>query len=164
MSAALRSSMRDLRCARLLAALALTVSMLRPRAAEAQVPRSAPTVQLVALRTPSAMPRGGVLHAIRRDAWSNVWQCAVAAPLLRGSLRVRLHRASLGSRAEWIEPITPSRRAAGLCVLDALKRVRLPPLESEPTAGASVEFELIVRGRRMPGPLLLLPPVAAGGS
>lgn len=162
MSAAPRSSMLDLRCAPWLAALvALAASTLRPSAAVGQAPRSAPMVQLVALRIPSAMPRGGVLHAIRRDAWSSVWQCAIAAPQLRGSLRVRLHRAALGSRAEWVEPISTSHRVAGICVLDALKRVHLPPLESEPAAGASVEFELIVRGRRMPGPLLLVPPVAS---
>lgn len=122
-----------------------------------------PLVQLAGLRAPPSMPRAALVHAIRRDAWTGVWLCAHNSNL-RGSIRVRLRRAANGAQAELGEPVPAAQRAATQCMLTALARVHLPPLEVEPTAGATVEFELLVRGRRLPGPLLLPPMVVEWSS
>lgn len=132
--------------------------LLVPSSAQARSSQSGPLVQLVAVRTPPAMARAALVHAIGRDAWADVWLCAHSSTL-RGSLRVKLRRADRGAIAELVDPVPNAHRAATQCVLRALERVHIPPVEVEPAGGTLVEFELIVRGRRLPGPLLLQPMV-----
>lgn len=123
---------------------------------------SGPLVQIVGVRVPAAMPRSALLHAVRRDAWTQVWVCA-ANTSLRGSMQFRLRRGENSARVELVEPVSSAQRSAAQCVVSALERVHLPALEIEPAGGAMVEFELVFRGRRMPGPLLLAPLVIEWG-
>ncbi len=154
------AGLRIARCGGMWRVVLAVFLLLVPSSAHAGTSEHEPLVQLVAVRTPAAMARAALVHAIGRDAWVEVWRCAHGSTL-RGSLRVKLRRAARGASAELVAPVPISHRAATECVLRAIERVHIPPVEVEPPDGAQVEFELVVRGRRLPGPLLLPPIVVA---